>query len=83
MKLHNKNCQLSFNRLQEMVKDEYPELDLNHPYLDNLSHQTKSTRIRNMLRQAYYLGMARGIKRVDEGMTPVVLDPIERIDTCD
>lgn len=83
MKLNNKNCQLSFKRLQEMVKDEYPELDLNQPYLDKLCHQTKSPRIINLIRQAYYLGMARGIKRVDEGMTPVVLDPIEMINHSD
>lgn len=77
MKLTNKNCQKSFENLKSLVAEEYPELDLEYPYLDNICHQTKSPRIMSLIKQAYYLGMARGIKRVDEGMRPVVLDPLE------
>ena len=41
--------------------------ELAHPYLDKLSHQTKSYRIMRMITLAYYLGKMKGISEVDEG----------------
>ena len=77
MNLTNKNCQRSFENLQKSVADEFPDLDLGYPYIDKLCNQTKSARIMKLIKMAYYLGMARGIKRVDEGMRPITLDPLE------
>lgn len=77
MTFHNKSCQRSFENLQKSVTEEYPDLNLDYPYIDHLCHQTQSPRIMSLIKQAYYLGMARGIKRVDEGMRPVRLDPVE------
>ena len=76
---NSKHCELVMKNLQESVVDEYPELDLDYPYLDNLCKQTKSKKALDLIRQAYYLGMARGIIRVDQGMTPVTLDPFETL----
>lgn len=56
--------------------------ELDQPYLDKLSHQTKSHRIMRMITLAYYLGKMKGISEVDEGLTPVTLsDEIEKIVT--
>ena len=74
---NSKHCKLAMKNLENSVKEEYPELDLNYPYIDTLCHQTNSPRIMSLIRQAYYLGMARGIKMVDDGMTPITLDPLE------
>ena len=51
----------------------FTEEELGRPYLDKLSHQTKSPRIRRMIELAYWLGWLRGIKYVDEGLTPMEL----------
>lgn len=71
------HCEIAMKNLQDAVADEYPNLDLTYPYLDNICNQTQSKKALDLIRQAYYLGMARGIKRVDQGMTPVTLDPFE------
>lgn len=47
--------------------------ELKSPYLDDLSHQTKSARILRMITLAYYLGKMKGIEEVDEGKTLVLL----------
>ena len=48
--------------------------DLESPYLDKLSHKTKSKRIYGFIKLAYFLGWLRGIAYVDGGLTPVTLD---------
>lgn len=65
-----------YNRtLEDAKRDRYNFTDdeLEYPYLDKLSHQTKSRRIMRMVTLAYYLGKLKGIREVDEGKTPVVL----------
>lgn len=58
----------------------FTDEELAHPYLDKLSHQTKSYRIMRMITLAYYLGKMKGISEVDEGLAPVTLsDEIEKI----
>ena len=61
--------------LKDAKRDSYNFTDeeLEHPYLDKLSHQTKSSRIMRMVTLAYYLGKLKGIQEIDEGKTPVVL----------
>lgn len=76
-KWNSKHCELAMKNLQNSVADEYPNLNLNYPYLDNLCKQTNSKKTLDLIKQAYYLGMARGITRVDQGMTPVTIDPFE------
>jgi len=51
----------------------FTEEELEVPYLDKLSHQTKSYRILRMICLAYELGKLKGIKEIDEGKTPVTL----------
>lgn len=51
----------------------FTEDELSSPYLDKLSHQTRSHRIMRMVTLAYYLGKMKGIQEVDEGETPITL----------
>lgn len=51
----------------------FTDEELESPYLDKLSHQTKSGRIIRMFTLAYYLGKLKGVREVDEGKTPVVM----------
>lgn len=50
---------------------DFTDDELGHPYLDKLSHQTKSFRIMRMITLAYYLGKLKGVKEIDEGKTPI------------
>lgn len=72
-----------YERTKEEAKKssfKYTDEELEHPYLDKLSHQTKSYRILRMITLAYYLGKMKGISEVDEGLTPINLsDDIEKI----
>lgn len=52
--------------------------DITHPYIDLLSHRTKSLRIYEMIREAYTLGMARGILMVDNGHNKITLSKATR-----
>jgi len=74
-----------YERTKEEAKKssfKFTDEELAHPYLDKLSHQTKSYRIMRMITLAYYLGKMKGISEVDEGLTPVTLsDEIEKIVT--
>lgn len=60
--------------LEDAKKRKFTDEELASPYLDKLSHQTKSPRIMRMIELAYYLGKLKGVKEIDEGKTPVVLD---------
>lgn len=51
----------------------FTDEELEKPYLDKLSHQTKSSRILRMISLAYTLGKLKGIKEIDEGKTPISL----------
>jgi hypothetical protein len=63
-----------YERVEEQAKrDGFTDDEIASPYLDKLSHQTKSLRIYRMIRLAYYLGKLKGISEVDEGLTPVSL----------
>ena len=65
-----------YNRILWSAKTDrynFTDKELEHPYLDKLSHQTKSSRIIRMVTLAYYLGKLKGIREIDEGKTPVVL----------
>lgn len=55
-------------------RDGFTDEELESPYLDKLSHQTRSPRIYRMIKLAYYLGRLRGISEIDEGLTPITLD---------
>ena len=61
--------------LKDAKRDRYNFTDeeLSNPYLDKLSHQTKSSRIMRMITLTYHLGKLKGVREVDEGKTPVVL----------
>lgn len=54
-------------------RNKFTDEELERPYLDRLSKQTKSRRIMRMIELAYTLGKLKGIKEVDEGKTPIVL----------
>ena len=56
------------------IKQGFNADDLDPPYLDKLSHKTKSKRIFSFIKLAYFLGWLRGIAYVDGGLTPVTLD---------
>lgn len=65
-----------YNRVLEYAKKDrfnFTDEELSHPYLDKLSHQTKSSRIMRMITLAYHLGKLKGVREVDEGKTPIVL----------
>lgn len=64
---------------QEAKARGFRDDELEHPYLDKLSHQTKSHRILRMVELAYYLGKLKGISEADEGFTPISIDPLEHI----
>jgi hypothetical protein len=51
----------------------FTDEELEKPYLDKLSRQTKSGRIMRMISLAYTLGKLKGIKEIDEGKTLVTL----------
>lgn len=59
--------------VQDAKRHGFTDEELERPYLDKLSHQTKSGRIMRMISLAYYLGKLKGVSEVDEGLTPVTL----------
>jgi hypothetical protein len=81
MKIHWNKDELKkqYLRVLESAKSEFSDEELEHPYLDKLSHQTKSQRIMRMIDLAYYLGWLRGIANVDEGYTPVKIDDLHNV----
>jgi len=73
---NDKNIKRHYDRtLKHAKEDRYNFIDeeLERPYLDKLSHQTKSSRIMRMITLAYYLGKLKGIQEIDEGKTLIVL----------
>lgn len=66
--------------LEDAKKRGYLDEELKSPYLDRLSHQTKSPRIMRMVSLAYYLGWLRGIESADNGLMPVTLDQMPPAD---
>jgi len=73
---NDKKIKLHYDRTLKHAKDDrynFSDDELANPYLDKLSHQTKSSRIMRMVTLAYHLGKLKGIREVDEGKTPVVL----------
>lgn len=76
-KWNDEKLQKHYNRsLNHALSDKYYKFtdeELASPYLDKLSHQTKSYRIMRMVTLAYHLGKLKGIKEIDEGKTPVTL----------
>lgn len=52
-------------------KENFSDEELESPYLDKLSHQTKSPRITRMIVLAYTLGRLRMLQEIDDGYTPI------------
>lgn len=75
---YNKHLESRFNRIkEEALKRGHTEEDLQVLFLNKLNKKTKSVRIRKMIELAYYLGQLRAIKDVNEGYTPITIDPLE------
>lgn len=75
-KWNDEKIQKHYNRILKSAKEDrynFTDEDLVSPYLDKLSHQTKSSRIMRMITLAYYLGKLKGIREIDEGKTPITL----------
>jgi len=75
-KWNDEKIKRHYNRTLEHAKRDrfnFTDEELSNPYLDKLSHQTKSGRIMRMVTLAYYLGKLKGIQEIDEGKTPIVL----------
>lgn len=73
---NDERLQKHYERIKRYAKNDhwkFTDEELESPYLDKLSHQTKSLRIMRMVTLAYHLGELRGIRSVDEGKTPVIL----------
>jgi hypothetical protein len=65
-----------FERTLRWAKEDrynFTDEELKSPYLDKLSHQTRSGRIMRMVTLAYHLGKLKGIQEMDEGKTPISL----------
>ena len=74
-KWNKERLQRRYNRVTKNALDRgFTAEELKKPYLDELSRQTKSSRILHMIGLAYYLGQLRAIQDIDESFTPVVLD---------
>ena len=58
---------------QAKEKDNFTDEELSTPYLDKLSHKTKSPRIIRMIILAYTLGRMRAIQDIDDGFNEVTL----------
>ena len=72
MKFNDKNLERRYNWVKQLAMDKgFTEEELEYPYLDKLSHKTKSSRILRFISLAYYLGWLRGIKSIDEGKSPI------------
>lgn len=65
-----RHCELALERIKEWN----PDIDISYPYIDKLCHKTKSGRILSMIKEAYVLGMARGVIMVDNGHNKITLD---------
>ncbi len=73
---NDKKVKRHYDRTLKHAKEsiyDFTDDELERPYLDKLSHQTKSSRIMRMVTLAYHLGKLKGVREVDEGKTPVVL----------
>ena len=60
--------------ISEARLDGFTDDELISPYLDQFYHQTKSKKTLRMIRLAYYLGMLRAIRSIDDGKTLVSID---------
>ncbi|HEY5583492.1 MAG TPA: hypothetical protein VIK78_03265 [Ruminiclostridium sp.] len=66
-----------YERILRHSKDgryKFTDEELDTPYLNKLSKQTKSYRIMRMVTLAYELGKLKGILEIDEGKTPITFD---------
>lgn len=66
-----RHCELAYKRVKQWAENN--KFDITYPYIDCLSKRTKSLRIYEMIREAYTLGMARGILMVDNGHNKITL----------
>ena len=67
-------------RVVENAKEQYGFTDeeLANPYLDKLSHQTKSPRISRMILLAYILGKLSMIQEIDSGYNQIAMSNVEK-----
>lgn len=75
-KWNDERLEKHYNRNLRWAKEDrckFTDEELESPYLDKLSRQTKSKRIMRMITLAYHLGKLKGIKEIDEGKTPITL----------
>lgn len=69
--------------IKNAKKDGFIDEELSSVYLDKISKKTKSPRIYKLIRWAYILGQLRAIQDIDEGYTPITIDPFEKITPID
>lgn len=71
------HCEYAMKSLKRRI--EGFNLDLDKPFLNQLKSR-KLTKD-ELIKYAYVLGQARGIQLVNEGATPIRIDPLEMIMT--
>lgn len=77
MDWNDRHCEHAMKSLKR--RTEILNLDLDRPFLNQLKDR-KLTKD-ELVRCAYILGQARGIQLVNEGATPIKIDPLEMIMT--
>ena len=80
-KWNNERLKRRYERIIWDAKQNNPysftDEELKYPWLNSNIFKTKSARIWRMITLAFTLGQMAGVKRVDEGMTPISLEPLE------
>ena len=65
-------CKHNYEWVQEHAQKN--NIDVSHPYLDEICKQTKSPRIIKLIEEAYYLGQARATIMIDNRKDIITLD---------
>ena len=80
-KWNDEKLEKVFNREKRYMLENkicnFTEDELSKTYLDSSVFKTKSSRIWRMITLGFCIGKLAGIKTVDEGKTPISLDPLE------
>ena len=75
MDWNDRHCEYAMKSLKR--RTEALNLDLDKPFLNQL--KSKKLTKDELIKYAYVLGQARGIQLVNEGATPIRIDPLETI----
>jgi len=86
---NDKYLEKMYNRVKAWALKDYTgeknynftEEELAHPNLSSKNFNTKSPRIWRMITLAFILGQMSGIRRADEGKTPIMLSGLESSET--